>query len=153
MAQDLRGLGLCANRKNQLSFPVLRKDLERHFIRGYFDGDGSITVSARQEYKDHIYTKSMFTIIGPESFLLEVADKLKIEPHIHPSHTPWMKYLKECAGRNMPKLYHTLYDDASVFTKRKHDVFLKVSGFVDKRLSKNKNGINSETEVSAAIAG
>jgi len=42
MVNDLVMLGLTPNKSLDVQFPVLPKDLYRHFIRGYFDGDGSI---------------------------------------------------------------------------------------------------------------
>jgi len=45
MINDLLSLGLTPNKSLDVQFPVLKEDLYRHFIRGYFDGDGSIFIA------------------------------------------------------------------------------------------------------------
>ena len=42
MIDDLLSLGLTPNKSLDVKFPVLNENLYSHFIRGYFDGDGSI---------------------------------------------------------------------------------------------------------------
>lgn len=42
MYKDLIGLGLMPNKRLRLEFPSMPHKYARHFIRGYFDGDGSI---------------------------------------------------------------------------------------------------------------
>lgn len=51
MAKRLRQIGLYPNKSLTLTkFPKIDKSLERHFIRGYFDGDGSIYLSHNTSY-------------------------------------------------------------------------------------------------------
>ena len=49
LAEDLTKYGCHANKTYDLTFPnkeiFVNKDLIRHFIRGYFDGDGSVFIS------------------------------------------------------------------------------------------------------------
>jgi DNA-binding transcriptional regulator WhiA len=42
MFEDLVKLGCTPNKTFTLKFPKLKKELTSHFIRGYFDGDGSV---------------------------------------------------------------------------------------------------------------
>jgi len=42
MCNDLIAHGCVTRKSLVLKFPIIRNDLMRHFIRGYFDGDGSI---------------------------------------------------------------------------------------------------------------
>lgn len=44
IVNDLKNLGLIKNKQSKdIPIPSLKQNLMRHFIRGYFDGDGSIT--------------------------------------------------------------------------------------------------------------
>ncbi len=43
LCSDLESLGICRNKTGKESIPNISKHLIRHFIRGFFDGDGSIT--------------------------------------------------------------------------------------------------------------
>lgn len=42
LISDLKALGVTENKTFTCQFPVLKPELVRHFIRGHFDGDGSI---------------------------------------------------------------------------------------------------------------
>ena len=61
--EDLIRLGCVPNKSGVLKFPVLNNDLKSHFIRGYFDGDGSISISGKQ-FK--------FRVCGTYEFLKEI---------------------------------------------------------------------------------
>ena len=42
LVDDLKKLGVTRNKTQKISFPKIDKELLRHFLRGYFDGDGHI---------------------------------------------------------------------------------------------------------------
>jgi hypothetical protein len=75
MSQDLHNLG-CVNAKSLiLTFPseeIVPKELQSHFIRGYFDGDGSIG-------SPNNYYNPSFRLTGTQEFLLEVKGILEKE--------------------------------------------------------------------------
>lgn len=68
MFDDLVRLG-CVERKSLiLEFPkpeIVPFELQRHFIRGYFDGDGCLSLTLR---KDHTFRK-IVSLLGTEEFL------------------------------------------------------------------------------------
>lgn len=43
LVEDLSKFNICPNKTGKEIIPEINEDLKRHFIRGYFDGDGSIT--------------------------------------------------------------------------------------------------------------
>lgn len=45
IVNDIIALGCTPNKSLTVKYPDITQDLNRHFIRGYFDGDGSITYS------------------------------------------------------------------------------------------------------------
>lgn len=50
ICEDLITHGCFPNKTYTLKFPNLRKDLIRHFIRGYFDGDGCVCVNLEKRF-------------------------------------------------------------------------------------------------------
>ncbi|KPU43444.1 hypothetical protein OXPF_28850 [Oxobacter pfennigii] len=68
MADDLRRIGLYPNKSLTVSnLPNIEESLIRHFIRGYFDGDGSIVLSKHSSYhkvvgqiKKYVYLHIVF---------------------------------------------------------------------------------------------
>ena len=54
--EDLINKGFSLDKTNHCLFPsedIVPKNLQRHFIRGYFDGDGSLAISGDKKY--HTY--------------------------------------------------------------------------------------------------
>lgn len=51
MAEDLVKLGCIQNKTYNLKFPVIEEELIRHFIRGFFDGDGCVRIRTNKYKK------------------------------------------------------------------------------------------------------
>lgn len=120
-----------------LKFPKIPKDLENHFIRGFFDGDGSIVVdnpkssyvskktgtSKRKKVRGRI-----FFIGTSNEFLLSILKRLPIEKYSHRSVIKRMEthtYVIERQG-DVIKTFYYLYNNSSIFLKRKKDKFDKL---------------------------
>lgn len=150
MTQDLYRLKLTPNKISREEIPPIKSEFLRHFIRGYFDGDGSITIG-KQYYKDHVYLKPALNIAGNKTFLEKITNVLPVKTSLRDSHTPWIKYLTCGSNTSMRILYDYLYKDASRFLKRKHDVFEKIKGYSCRKLQP-ENGINLN-KVSESCSG
>ena len=48
IVKDLEEKGLHPNKTFTIKYPEISEELERHFLRGYFDGDGCITCGIRE---------------------------------------------------------------------------------------------------------
>lgn len=149
MAADLKRLNMLPKKSMTMELlPPIAPELMRHFIRGYFDGDGSIYGSIRGYYKNHKYHSYQWNIIGTLPFNLKIASMLPVSSSMHDSHTPEMKYLTISSNKKIKKLYHYLYDGATFYLKRKHDIFEKAIRYVDRKLS-NEERDKLNKEVSA----
>jgi hypothetical protein len=134
----------CIPRKSLvLKFPDIKifksEDLIKHFIRGYFDGDGSLSY--------HKYLKSVspnLSIIGTKEFLDEILKHLKITSPLilkdkrHKNNTFTYQANKE----DTIKIINFLYKDATIYLDRKF-----------KRYEFFKNGSRSLEEFSELLAG
>lgn len=67
ISKDLSKLGVISNKTNYLKFPNIDKKYYSHFIRGYFDGDGSIG-----KYKNNYN----FSIIGNKPLIKKIQNIL-----------------------------------------------------------------------------
>lgn len=114
---DLKKLGCVENKSLILKFPTeeqVPKEFIYDFIRGYFDGDGSI-FNHNDSYN--------ISIVGTESFIKKLStffdgggvyeDKRK--------ENSW--YFNLGGNLQVIKAYHLLYDNAHRFMKRKYDKF------------------------------
>ena len=66
IVRDLMKIGLEPNKSMDMKFPDLPKDFKRHFIRGLWDGDGSIRVTNRT--KNNVYWRCDY-VCGSKVFI------------------------------------------------------------------------------------
>jgi hypothetical protein len=122
MKESLISLGCIPNKTTTLRFPNIRKDLVLHFIRGYFDGDGSITYASTQKsYK--------FRMCGTYEFLSSVKEILDIE---NPLRQRWpdrgVNNWEIDFGGNIKtyKKLKLLYENSTVYLDRKFERFCQL---------------------------
>jgi hypothetical protein len=63
LCEDAKKLGLVNNKTNLLEFPdktILPEKLISHFVRGFFDGDGCVTVKKRILKNNNSYSETLF---------------------------------------------------------------------------------------------
>lgn len=111
----------CTPRKSlTLKFPDEKifksSDLIRHFIRGYFDGDGCISWSNKE------HTKISFSLLGTQSFLQVCKEKLFSRGSIYQSSSNAFVYnsSNNIAFQNAFSIYH----NANVYLERKYQKYL-----------------------------
>lgn len=125
IADDLKSLGFALNDFRHL--PKMDSVLYRHFIRGYFDGDGSIsnknyraTISwAGRMFQMHELGK-MLNEIGLTGFFISESTKSKRNSKIKK-----VKNYGHLLFHNPYKLliYYLFYHESSFFLKRKKKIF------------------------------
>jgi len=126
LAERLVELGVTPRKSLTLEFPLMLPDkLNRHFMRGYFDGDGCIT-------RSRACKQLQFTVLGTKSFLEVYCDKL-IQAHcvsnvcLYPAKADSKCYQIAYTGnRQVPKIMNWLYKDATVFLLRKRQRYLEL---------------------------
>lgn len=125
--EHLRRMGF-HNRKSwhidiQKILSFIPKDLTRHFLRGVFDGDGSIKIYNYDYLKKLQYH---FAITGT----LEVAQFVKHFLNITNSKLVQEgPYTYTCRTRDIEKIkeiYNVLYTDATVYMERKYNTFQQI---------------------------
>lgn len=140
LIKDLIATG-CVERKSLiLKFPdnkIVPDIMINHFMRGYFDGDGSLKISSRKNYHiskrfpDRIpnrYKTYTFSVVSNHLFMNAFQDKLckfcdfnKTKMFIKENITEM-----DIVGRiKLKKIYDFLFNDAKTFLKRKHDRFIE----------------------------
>jgi hypothetical protein len=142
MTNDLFKLGLVPNKSSLLKFPSKKqvpKHLLRHFIRGYFDGDGYIGYRKTKQYKgtrnltqvnmsimsnlsfSESLKKNIFKELGIKVYLIQrYKEKLNVSRGI---------YLTGCK-RNMI-FFEWIYNDSTIFFDRKYDKYTEIKNMLD----------------------
>lgn len=120
ISKMLASKGCFQNKSLSLKFPdftVVPKNLINHFMRGYFDGDGSIS-------------GPKFMLVGTENFIERYAEILfentTITHRFYTSYTGKALQWGHASKRDLIKIYNFLYKDATISIDRKKERFLKV---------------------------
>lgn len=132
IVEDLNNFGF-GERKTykELKLPKIEESLLRHFIRGYFDGDGSFVTSIRKpninnREKNYRVTASFSIESKKENILLEIKQflsKFEINVNINYIKRDDMFRLVTSSKDNVNKLFHLLYDEANFYLNRKFNKF------------------------------
>ena len=122
MGEDLVKLGVVPNKTLILkSLPSIPDNLMKHFIRGYFDGDGSVYLTKDNTIKTAFYGTHNF-INSIQDFLIKELDltkkKITDQKEANVSFVGMAKQESE-------KLYHYMYDEATIFLNRKYEKYNK----------------------------
>ena len=105
------------------SFPELEESLMRHYVRGFFDGDGGVKLDKRGNNP----TRARMSFTGGEEYLTLLKEHLEMNGII-PSEKAIEKNSKSSACmlsyssmKNNSMIYSYLYRDASIFLERKKE--------------------------------
>jgi len=120
MYNDLYNLGVRPNKsKLEFGLPIINKNLYRHFIRGFFDGDGSIMKSVNT--KTNSYTMR-FALCGNYIFLNDIKHILPIETNKLYKHINIYSLIVS-KFKNIEVLYRWLYFNSNIYGKRKYNLW------------------------------
>lgn len=128
IVNDLKKYGMIPNKSLKLKFPNINKDLFRHFIRGYFDGDGNIYF--RKDSKGVQFT----LYSGTKEFLIKINNIFQEIVGLKKSNIYDFKNSK-CHSmswygkESVKKIYDFLYKKSDIFLDRKKNSFDKINTY------------------------
>lgn len=132
LIEDLHKLGIMQNKTYQeLHIPKMDKKFIRHFIRGYFDGDGWITYSIRKpnpknREKNYRVSASAGICGKTENIFKEIQKVLEEEniiAHINYEKRNDMFKIVMSSRETLKKFYSYLYKNVNFYLKRKFNKF------------------------------
>lgn len=133
LSDSLKNLGVVERKTFTLNkLPNIPNNLLRHFIRGYFDGDGSLSY-----YKTKRSAKACFSILGTSSFLEDLQKVLEKECNLTSTN------LMKIKGKNVYRysktskiqimsIYDYFYKDSNIYLQRKKIKFEELRPFIQK---------------------
>lgn len=129
---DLVKFGCIPDKTLLLTFPTfLSEELLPHFIRGYFDGDGSVyKINTKSKYKK---INLGFDILGTEDFIINIHIILnllldsKCNPKSELRSKHKIYYYKNALNLKKSEiLYNYLYNNSTVYLDRKKEKFEEI---------------------------
>lgn len=140
-SEDLKKLGCHQNKSKTLLFPsgdMVNSKFISHFIRGYFDGDGSVWEGKRKKMvvkdkkygsRERIVHNVKFNITGTTSIIegiqnILVNNKICKRNKLNTSKSTDNCIQLEYSGRKqMKRFYEFIYKDATIYMNRKKQKF------------------------------
>jgi intein-encoded DNA endonuclease-like protein len=122
----LNEIGCVPNKTKVLKFPIEifngDENLIRHFIRGYWDGDGCLT------YRDKEHKRPSVNVISTNDFLREMEKHIPVTPKKtlrlkHKSNDIIRVWGKE--GKTAFEVAEYLYKNSTIYLERKYDKYLE----------------------------
>jgi intein-encoded DNA endonuclease-like protein len=126
MVEDLINLGVGPKKSKTQTFAECVPDnLVRHYIRGIFDGDGTVGIYKKNKKNSLQY---MFGISGTEQLIKRIQQELlKIGLPKNKIRKNSGRYLFQYGGKkHLLEIKKYFYDDANFYLKRKFDKFDKI---------------------------
>jgi len=113
---DLLRHGVYEHKSLILNPPNITDDLKRHFIRGYLDGDGTISHNGNSYYVGFVGTKMML------EWIYEYAkeNNIKFNFRIEKRKEECEAYSFKIHGYNAYKFLEKIYSDSSIYLNRKY---------------------------------
>lgn len=115
LVESIKNQGFHSRKTFTIKKPKIQKEIIRHFIRGYFDGDGSFSfnpnnhsiktqiVTASDEFKKFIIDE-----LGDNNITIKLYSQIKLQ-------------IQNKMDNN--KFYHYIYDEAKIYLKRKKEKY------------------------------
>lgn len=124
----LREMGMGERKSASLEYPEICKDLESHFVRGFFDGDGSVYKSVTKNRSAHYtYVYANFTC-GSYDFIIDLRRALTgegiyttLQKDDRSKNGAYQLHMKN--KNHVRKFADYIYQDSSLHMSRKYDVF------------------------------
>lgn len=120
MCFDLIELGIIERKSLQVKMPQIPQHLIRHFIRGYFDGDGNI----KNFYDKNNRHRYNFNIVGGIDMLNSINNHMPCKLDIYKIKRDSDIFTLETTMKSkLVSIYDFLYKDATIYLTRKKDIY------------------------------
>lgn len=129
LVNDLIKLGATPNKTFTLKYPNIDEELERHFLRGYFDGDGCIRIN--EDKRDGTKRGDLRIVGGSIDMINKINERMNIlfGTNINKLYGPKnkdFKYIGWAGMTDIEKIYNGFYNNSNLFLQRKKDIFDEV---------------------------
>lgn len=115
----------------RIRIPPIPNHLIRHFVRGYFDGDGCLSIYT-QQVRQWTICKQEWSLTGQKELMSEIKDTLTANAGTTPTvklkgykRSPDVASLRYGKKSDVVKLYGYLYEKATVYLPSKHLKFVE----------------------------
>lgn len=112
LVADIKKFGVCRNKSKTIRLPTLSEGLYRHFLRGYFDGNG------------HVGKRQVVLCTGSELFRNDVADFLSKKFSLPISVKKQGAAYYIVLSRKDLDIVSWIYSDSKIYLNRKYNSYI-----------------------------
>ena len=124
MYNSLVDKGFTKDKSYDYHIPILRKDLIRHYVRGYFDGDGCFTFTNKSFHINFVTASKALN--NDLSQLLKSEGFSPVQSDYINDFNTYMYRLDMCRHNEKLKFLDWIYKDSNIYLDRKYKKYLKV---------------------------
>ena len=145
--QQLNNLGCVPQKSLILQFPNIPETLKRHFIRGYFDGDGSLGI-----YETKYNPKIQCSLLGTKDMLDNILFLSNINASLKQDkrHSEFTYEFKLVSAKAISFLNY-IYKDSTIYLNRKYEKYLDSCRFWEKSQKLLQSNIGEDCDVNTEI--
>ena len=127
MYETLYNLGFTNNKSYDFHMPEIRGDLVRHYIRGYFDGDGCFTFTNKSF---HINFITASKALNDDIIKILRLNNFNIIENSYVNNFGTIMYRPEMYSlQDKINFLNWIYEDCNVYLDRKYKKYLKVKEY------------------------
>jgi len=128
LVESIKKQGFHSRKTFTIEKPNLKEEYYRHFIRGFFDGDGCCYIQERNNGIIHSQYNIACASPNFKQFIIDELNKHSIETRCQtPLTIDIIRY------PSVVKFFHYLYDDSTIYLKRKKDKGEKFIEYFNKK--------------------
>lgn len=141
MINDLKNIGIHQNKTYTIEYPKIDEKLERHFLRGYFDGDGCIRIN--EDKRDQSKRGDLRIVGGSVKFIETLNERMGklFGVNVNKLYGPKNKQYKFVGWAGMSdieQIYNGFYSDTDLFLVRKKIIFDEVISIIREKYKYRK---------------
>ena len=141
MINDLKNLGIHQNKTYTIEYPKIDEKLEKHFLRGYFDGDGCIRIN--KDKRDQSKRGDLRIVGGSVKFIQTLNERMgKLfgvnVNKIYGQKNKQYKFVGWAGMSDIEQIYNGFYSDTDLFLIRKKIIFDEVIDIIREKYKYRK---------------
>lgn len=135
ITENLINNGCLWSKTYDVAFPThISKEMMPHFIRGFFDGDGSITEGSRQNILN--FTCANYDFLVDLQNHLNLSCEMKKNKIVNDNRSE-AKRIQWSAKKDLISFYNYIYKDATIYLDRKYNTFTHIIGRLNSKSQKS----------------
>lgn len=141
LIKDLKKYGVVSRKTFKTFFPNILSKLQRHFIRGYFDGDGCIFLSKNSNISSRVSIRGTLTLLQSiQNLLIKNCNVNKTK--ILKNNGIWD--LQYGGNKQVKRILNYLYKDSNIYLNRKNKLYNKfIKSYIEPHRMKEEDKIKA----------